>query len=216
LVKNICRNKIKRVKESESESFLTIKLGKERAYLEPVNLSEETVSLITTWRKKYWYAFGTKFNPTKDNTRKWLKEKVIHDPNKILFLIKLNNKKIGHMGLCNFNEKDNSIEIDNVIRAYRQGYPGLMEKALKSLIKWGFQDLKLSKVLVKVFSDNYKAINLYQRCGLLTVYSIPLKRSVINDGWKWEEAKKNNENVFPDRYMSVLEITKERYKKINN
>jgi len=182
------------------------------AFLIPADTSQETVYLLTKWRKKYGDYFATKFEPTEKRTRKWLKEQVIENKDKILFLIILNKQKVGHIGLFNYSENDNSAEIDNVLRGERKEYPGLMEKVMKSILNVGFKDLKLSKITLKVFSDNHKAIDLYKRGGMIEIERIPLKKIITQDGWKWEESHlPKNEN--PQKFFSLMEITKAKNKK---
>ena len=75
------------------------------------------------------------------------------------------------------------------------------------MINWMFEELHLSKVCLKVFSDNFKAINLYERCGMFTVGMIPLKQTFTPDGWKWEETILKKDE-YADRYFSIMEINK--------
>lgn len=157
------------------------------------------------------YSFGSKFEPNKKRTEKWLKEQIIENKNRILFLILYNNKKIGHIGLCNFNKSKNSGEIDNVLRGSKIGSHNIMEIALGCIFQLGFEHFKLSKIWLKVFSDNYKAINLYERVGLLTINSIPIKRFFVKDGWNWRETKLRK-NVIPERFFNIMEISKQDFR----
>jgi RimJ/RimL family protein N-acetyltransferase len=212
----IYHNRIKEIKELGPVDFIKVKIGGTFASLRPVDESDETVYLLTEWRKKYWNWFSSKFEITEDRTRKWLRNEVIDNPDKILFIIFLENKKIGQCGMFRYNVIDNSAEMDNVLRGVRDGYSGLMEKVGKTVLKWGFEDLNLSKVQLRVFSDNYKAINLYERCEMLTVGTIPLKRIFTQNGWSWEETQLQSENDYPERYFNIMEITKENYLKQKN
>jgi len=182
------------------------------AFLMPIDTSQETVYLLTKWRKKYGEYFATKFEPTENRTRKWLKEQVTENRDKILFLIILNKKKVGHIGLFNYDKNDNSAEIDNVLRGERKEHRGLMEKIIYSIFDLGFKNLQLSKITLKVFGDNDKAINLYKRCGMSEVKHIPLKKIITQDGWKWvEDNLKQSENS--KRFFNIMEIKKHNYEK---
>jgi len=200
--------KIRKTKEND-EKIITISVNKKYVFLRPVDLSDETVGLITTWRNKYWQGFLSKFHATEERTRNWLQKDVIGNPDRIFFLIFLDERKIGHIGIINYNETTNSAEIDSVLRGIRDNYSGIMEKVTKGLIKWMLDDLQLSKVQTRVLADNYKAINLYERSGMLSVGIIPLKRSVTKDGWGWEETKLKKEDEYAQRNLIVMEITKE-------
>jgi len=199
-------DQLKKVKKLGHVYSIEVKINTSSVFLRSVDESDETIRLLTEWRNKYWDAFPAKFKATESGTRKWLREQVIDNQDRILFMIILEGVKIGHIGTYRYNAGDNSAEIDNVVRAIRDSHPGLMEKVTRSMIKWMFVDVGLSKVRLKVFSDNYKAINLYERCGMLTVGNIPLKRVHTQDGWKWEETQLNTESEYADRYFSIMEI----------
>jgi RimJ/RimL family protein N-acetyltransferase len=173
--------------------------------LKVVDKSEENIKLLTEWRNKFWDAFPEKFMATFSGTMKWLEKQVYEKDDRILFLIILNGEKIGHIGTYRYNFKENSAEIDNVVRAIRKNHPGLMEKVTKFLINWMLQELQLTKIQLKVFSDNFKAINLYERCGMKTIGVIPLKKELTEQGWKWTETELQ-EGEYADRYFSVMEI----------
>ncbi|MGI0011218.1 MAG: GNAT family N-acetyltransferase [Nitrosopumilaceae archaeon] len=180
------------------------------ASLRPVDDSEETINLLTEWRNKFWDSFASKFEATKDRTRLWLRSQVMENPNRILFLIRVDSQKIGHIGIFLYDELQKIVEIDNVLRGIRNGNHGLMEKVTKNIIQWVFDDLRFEKIRLRVFSDNYKAINLYERCHMVTVDAIPLKRIFTNDGWKWEPAVVK-ENQYAERYHNVMEISRQSY-----
>ncbi len=204
----IYHKKIKALKEKDTVvDFANFSIGGKNVVLQTVDTSNETIELLTNWRNKFWDAFPVKFQATFEGTQKWLIDQVYNKSDRILFLIFLDGKKIGHIGTYRYDPLQNSAEIDNVLRSIRENTPGLMEKVTKYLIDWMFHDLSLSKVQLKVFSDNFKAINLYERCGMLTVGIIPLKRKFTNDGWEWQETTLND-GEYADRYFSIMEITR--------
>ena len=65
---------------------------------------------------------------------------------------------------------------------------------------------------VRVFSDNYRNINLIERCGALTVNSIPMKKIVENGHPKWVELKSEKDEDISKRYLNIMEIKKENFK----
>ncbi len=198
-------DKITKLKLHPDSEFMKIPINDTEVILKVVDKSEKTIKLLTEWRNQFWDAFPEKFTATNSGTIKWLEKQVYEKEDRILFLIILNGEKIGHIGTYRYNIKENSAEIDNVVRAIRKNYPGIMEKVTKFLINWMFKELKLTKIQLKVFSDNFKAINLYERCGMRTVDMIPLRRELTERGWKWNETKLQ-EGEYADRYFSVMEI----------
>ena len=123
---------------------------------------------------------------------------------KILFLIKYNSQKIGHFGLDDFNAKDNSIFISDVIRGKRGFAPGLMEIVLNHFIRWIFINLKISIVRLRVFHDDEKAILLYTKCGLKKISSTNMKKITTDEGWKWIES----DDKTSERFLDIMEIRK--------
>lgn len=207
----VFHDQIQKVKDDGPIDFNHIPMNDHKIILRLVDDSNDTINLLTIWRNKFWDAFPEKFNATNERTRKWLNEQVLKKPDRILFLILLNKKKIGHIGIYRYDETENSAEIDNVVRAVRDQLPGLMEKVTRFLIDWMFKELNLSKIKLKVFSDNYKAINLYERCGMVTVGNIPLKRINTKSGWKWQETKLDATKEYGERYFITMEITRDAY-----
>ena len=185
--------------------FMKIPVNDVEVILKVVDKSEKTIKLLTEWRNEFWDAFPEKFTATNSSTIQWLEKQVYEKEDRILFLIILDGEVIGHIGTYRYNQKENSAEIDNVVRAVRKYQPGLMQKVTKFLINWMLKELKLTKVQLKVFSDNFKAINLYERCGMRTVGMIPLKKELTEQGWKWTEIELQ-EGEYADRYFSVMEI----------
>ena len=204
-------NHIKQLKKLGSTNLMKIKINDTFAFLRPVDESDETIRLLTKWRNKYGNWYTTKFQATEVRTRKWLRSQVINNPDRILFMIILGNQKIGHIGIFRNREIDNTADIDNVLRAVRINYHRLMEKIIKSMFKWMFDELKLSRIQLRVFSDIYKAINLYEGCNMLTINTIPLKRVFTIDGWKWNKTKLKKGTNYAERYLNIMEITKESY-----
>jgi len=174
------------------------------------DLSDETVHLLTNWRKMYSDFFTSKFNVSENRTKQWLEKNYIFKNDRILFLLILNGKKIGHIGIINYDKNNNSAEIDNVLRGNRDDSTGIMETALLKILEIGFNDLHLAKFTLKVFNDNPKAISLYTKCGFTLVDSIPLTKILTHDGWNWSYSKKNND--FCEKYHDIMQITKEQFK----
>jgi len=204
---------IKRMKDNSHENFIKISINKKNIFLRSVDLSQESVSLITDWRNQYWQGFLTKFEVSERNTLKWLDKEIMQNPERILFFIILKKQKIGHVGIMNYDKNLRTVEIDNVLRGVRTNQRDLMENVLKAIFKLMFNELKLSEINLKVFSDNYKAINLYERCGMITTGIKPLKRIITNDGWKWIEVKLKCETEWAERYLSIMKISKDDFKK---
>lgn len=200
---------IKKIKEGFEKKPFSIKAKRNSITLIPVKISQNNIKLITKWRKENWDGFLTKFNVTEKNTESWL-EKISNDTGRILFLICVNNKNIGHIGIYKYNNKNQSVNIDSVLKGRKDIGKNLMKEVLKILFDWIFEEMKLKSVQLEVFGDNFKAINLYERAGMLTVNSVPIKKIKTKEGWVWKKTKVS-QNKIGERYLNLMEITKNDY-----
>lgn len=197
---------INEIKNSQKEIFKVNFTDNKEIVLKVCDSSDETISLLTKWRTEYGEWFDTKFLPTPEKTRKWIEEKILQEKQRILFLIFYDNQKIGHLGLDLFRPEDNSIFICDVMRGERGFAPGLMVVVFKQFIKWLQNELKISIIRLRVFHDDEKAISLYKKCGLKKSQSIPMKKEITEEGWKWIEQE--NDNKVAERFFQVMEIKK--------
>jgi RimJ/RimL family protein N-acetyltransferase len=172
--------------------------------------SNETVSLITKWRINSINWYDSNFIPTKIRTKKWLQSSILNCVDRILFLIIVDGRKVGHIGLDNYNPDLNSVYIMSVVKGESVVFPRLMEYVGKKLIDWIFFELNIPTVKLRVFSDNYKAMNLNERMGMLTINSTPMMKKETSDGFIWEEC---GDNSCAIRYMNDMIITKDARKK---
>jgi RimJ/RimL family protein N-acetyltransferase len=205
---------IKDMKENGSINFKKFQIENKKISLQVIDNSDETAELCLEWRNKYWQGFDTKFKGSVQRTKKWITEEILNNSNRIFFMILVNERKIGHFGICNFNDKDSSIWFESAVNGEK--IPGIMEIIEKELIKWVFEQIKVSKIKIKLFSDNIKPINLHERCGFLTTDTFPIKRIFRDDGWKWEDMEIKSNEEFGERYFNIMELTKKRWDKRNN
>jgi RimJ/RimL family protein N-acetyltransferase len=162
------------------------------ARLEPVTWRDaecaDSVQLLAQWREAAADAFPAIFPVTIDGTHRWLIKQLLEVPDRLLFwIVTEEGQKIGHVGLFRFDAAAQQIEIDNVIRGVANVLPGIIEAAVAALLDWTFAHLEMRDVYLRVFSDNGRAIRLYQRCGFQETMRMPLKRVQENDVVRWLE-----------------------------
>lgn len=197
-------SKINKIKENQLVIFNVPYIDGKNIIVKIVDDLDDTISLLVKWRNRYGEWFDTKFFANNETTKKWINNKIIEDIERVLFLIIYNDQKIGHFGLDNYNEKDNSIFITDVIRGERGFAPGLMTIVFNQFIKWIQNELKISIIRLRVFDDDDKAIALYKKCGFRKMKSIPMYKELTEDGWKWVEVKEVDQN--PKRFFDVMEF----------
>lgn len=179
--------------------------GKVVALLRPVTRSSlsdneknrELIRLLSDWREANNRWYPAIFKVTDEGTRKWLKERVIDEPDRLLFMVETpEGIVLGHMGFYRG-------EADNFIRG-RDLVKGAMTFALKAMLKWAHAELELNELHLRVFADNCRAIGFYARCGFREIRKIPLKKVVETDSVRWEESMDNPGNA--ERYFTVMEV----------
>ena len=203
--------KISNIKKQKNKDVITTQFSDHEISLKVIDDSPETVSLSTKWRRNNLKWFQSTFTPTNESTKRWIKNTILKDNGRILFMIFLDGKKIGQTGLDRYVIEDNSIDITGTVKDQSVKDHRVMEYARKALIRWTFEYLGIAKVIIRHFSDNYRAINLSERCGLLTVNTIPMKRKIVNNELSWVETTLNSNDEIAERYFNILEITKEKF-----
>ena len=169
-------DRLEEIKKHGSIDFLKIKFGLGEIILKLVDTSDETVTLLYNLRKKYRKMFATDIEMTEDKTRNWINNLILGNPERILFIIYFNNKKIGCIGNGGYDKKNNSSRLDNMMKDPLCNLPGAMTIVEKVYLKWMFDDLKLSKITGFLFSDNSRMLNIHKKCGWITVDVVPIKK----------------------------------------
>lgn len=200
------------LKKSKRPLILEVRNDKDEkiAFLELLTVDKKAdkklISAISRWRKKYSWYFPSQFRVTNKGTEAWFQKGLMEKEDRILFVIKnLRGKYIGHMGLYSFDFKNRTCEIDNVVRGDSE-IPGLMTFALSRLINWTFENIAIKKLFLRVFSDNSRAIALYERLNFKKRELIPLFKRTEGDSVFWEEEGKSKQK--PERYFQKMEWIK--------
>lgn len=173
-------------------------------------LNEDLViKLLAKWRDKANVWFPTQFKVTLEGTKKWAQEQLINKKDRILFFLQIEEEKepFGHIGFYRFDYGKKSCEIDNVIRGENsESSKGGMTTGLQILIDWAFKYLSIDNLYLKVFSDNTRAIKLYERLGFSELNRVPLFKSVNNGVVSWVEDDSKKEST--DRYFVTMRYGK--------
>ena len=188
-----CDKVLQQIQDWKTNSDLAIKL--KSGSLRPVTAeslnNDSDIELLAKWREANQDAFPSQFKVTQQGTKTWLENSVLNSPDRILFWVcDQDNKKIGHAGLFRFDLSQKFCELDNILRG-ESGSPGIMQEACSKLIELCQQELGLADIYLRVFSDNQRALELYQKLGMKEIQRAPL-RKVEEDGVsKWIEVIKS-------------------------
>ena len=205
--------KIAYTKKQKNQDIITAKLDDRIISLRVIDDSPETLYLSTKWRQNNLRWFQSIFIPTEKKTSDWIKNTVLKDPDRILFMVFLDGKKVGQTGLDRYVIEDNSIDVTGTLKDQSVHDPRIMEYTRKALLRWAFEYLDVSKIIFRVFSDNYRGINLNSKMGALTTSSIPMKKENRNNISKWIETTLNSDDEFAERYLNIMEVTKKKFSK---
>ncbi len=156
-------------------------------------LLEEDIQMIRIWRNRddIRCRFINQDIISEHAQRKWF-ESYSSKRNDYVFIIsdKQSSKKIGMCALYNFDEDKKCAEFGRFIIADNEFHgKGYGREALLCIEKIAFEQMGLEKLLLEVFSDNYSAIKVYEKCGF----------------------KENGKKILSDKLIIEMEISLEEY-----
>ncbi len=160
--------------------------------LDPVTWADvddpDSIQLLADWRHASQNSFPAIFPVSLEGTRRWLIKQVLETPDRLLFWVKSpEGQKIGHAGIFRIDFDERNLEIDNVVRGVSRVMRGAMYSSVQAILSWVFTTLEMRDVFLRVFSDNPKAIRLYEHCGFRETMRMPLKREQEGDVIRWIE-----------------------------
>lgn len=144
----------------------------------------EIMNLLFVWRKNNLSWFQAQFNITLEGTVRWFKDRVVGAPDRLLFIIKVGDEYVGHVGLFRFDFSNFSCEIDNIVRGEKK-YPGIIGDAILNMMKWGQSFLGVENYTLETFSDNLRALKLYENLGFKEYNRKPLIKIQNEDRAEW-------------------------------
>jgi RimJ/RimL family protein N-acetyltransferase len=93
-------------------------------------------------------------------------EDYLKDTDRHIFGIETaNGHLIGNVALEDINWKDRSAELGIVIGEKDHWGQGYGTDAVRTLLRFAFQEMNLHRVSLRVFDDNARAIRCYETCG---------------------------------------------------
>lgn len=121
---------------------------------------------IVRWRNndsvRKNFVFQEKFTP--ESHTHWLRTKV--DTGEVVqFIIEVDGEPIGSCYLRDISAQNNSAEFGIFIGEDDARGKGYGSAAGRLLLAYGFDSLGLHRIFLRVFADNYQAINSYENIG---------------------------------------------------
>ena len=150
-------------------------------------VSPDSLQQFMEWRnqpelRKYFREYK---ELNEDMQKRWYENRVLGDHEQVNFEIrdKKTNKLIGHCGLYYIDWISRHAEFGIYIgdSDYRSG--GYGSSALRTLIKYGFEDLNLNKIWCEVYTNN-DAAHIYKHLGFKSEGK--LRQHYYNEGKYWD------------------------------
>tara|TARA_B110000114_G_scaffold137734_1_gene144970 strand:+ start:680 stop:2383 length:1704 start_codon:yes stop_codon:yes gene_type:complete len=137
-------------------------------YLQPITQlhlnNDNLVHLLLKWRNSSIDTYYNSSEATFESTGNWLKNHLLGNSNKILFLVYNKNcDLVGHIGLFLDENKSYKIELDNVLRSSDSASDGTFKKAIETLELWSKNTLLSDNFYLRVLNTNKKAISYYKK-----------------------------------------------------
>ncbi len=122
---------------------------------------------------------------------KWF-EHQLDNSNTELFAIEINEGEnagthIGNISLDNLNGQTRSAELGIVIGEKAYWSQGYGSDAIRTLLRFAFEDLNLHRVALRVHQDNARGIHVYEKCGF--VHEGRLREAVFKHGRYYDELR---------------------------
>ena len=92
------------------------------------------------------------------------------------FIILVGNKAIGQINYNEVNRENNSVELDIIIAEDVDKNKGYGTDALKTLVKYLFQNMNIQLCWIEAVTKNLRAIRAYEKAGFKTT------KTFISDG----------------------------------
>jgi len=130
-----------------------------------------------------------------ETEQKWFDEMIKRPGEEQPLVIEIQKKDdwtmIGNIGLINVDHRCRSAEVGIFIGEMKLWNRGYGTKAMRLMLRHGFETLNLNRIMLEVFTDNFGAIRAYEKSGF------------IQEGRMREAAYKNGKYV-DKLIMSVL------------
>ena len=148
-------------------------------------LNQNDVRVLTEWRNRFVKSFLTEFEATEARTATWLTDVVGPDPTRILFMLDdAQGQTVGYLGLAFIDWEQGIGEADAIVRGAEVA-PGVMAKALFTLLGWGYEQLGLETIGARVRSDN-PSLRFFLKIGQ-ELKRVPLRQIEEPDMVRWVE-----------------------------
>lgn len=138
------------------------------------------ISALTVWRNSNQRFFLTQFQATESRTTNWLRDSVVSDSSRAMYLIQDNsNVNVGHLGVLHLDL--DTPELDNMIRGVSAGDPQIMYWAEIALVRSLLSVAGATNVSLHVLSNNWIPIGIHQSIGFEIAEKLSVSKKTTED-----------------------------------
>lgn len=123
---------------------------------------------------------------------KWYSD-MLEDDRACNFAVEVAQEHVGGAGFCNIDHRNRSAEVGLFIGVPELWDQGLGLDVLEILLAYGFEQLNLNRIALRVFAENKRAIHLYEKTGFR------------HEG-TWRQAEFRHGRYLDMQWMSILRV----------
>lgn len=145
-----------------------MKLESERIYLRTLCELDAPIMLENTMDEEIRYMTGTKSNFTLEQIKTHINN-IDNDSSRYDFAICLKgtDETIGELSIFDINEEDRKAGFRISMRSISLTGKGYGTEAIKIVLRFVFEQLKLNRLQLEVYSHNSRGIRAYEKVGFL-------------------------------------------------
>ncbi len=108
--------------------------------------------------------FGSYLSLSLAQEEKWYEE-MLQDQNTCAFAVEFEGRHVGGAGLNQIDGRNASAEIGLFIGLPELWDRGLGFDVLQTMLRFGFEQMNLHRIYLRVYAENERAIHLYEKVG---------------------------------------------------
>jgi RimJ/RimL family protein N-acetyltransferase len=162
------------------------------------------IERLGAWRTESMANYPTQFPVTAEGTAGWLRDRVLGDADRLMFLIvdadDPYGAAYGHLGFDHAHPREAVLGISNVLKGDRERLPpGAMDAVKQRLLTWAHEALGVMQFTVEIFEDNVPSRRLHERLGFIQTGRRGLRRHVDGDRVAYRPIVEGDD-AEPDRW----------------
>lgn len=144
-------------------------LAGERIFLRPLERSD--LSQVAIWRNdtNIRSCFFSPYLIVTSSQDKWFDDYSSQGESLIFIICELNtNERLGMVGLDHIDHRNQNAEYGRMLigEKNKRGH-GYAQEATLAIVKYAFMNLNMHRIYLRVYADNVKALQLYERCNFV-------------------------------------------------